>query len=429
MPPFLSRLLGRKSAGPPGKFGAMSLSDHGLATALALQSSAAGKSVTDAGALQLGTVWACVRLNSEAIASLPLQLFEREPNGGRRPADHPLADVLDSPNADQTGFEFWQGMAAWLSMRGNAYAEVGRLGERVVSLNLLPADRVDVRRNDAGELRYRFVDRGKQVELPSESVLHIRGFGLGGDVGLSPTQYAVQTLGSAIATEEAAAKMFANGLMSSGLLKVAEQLTDEQREQFAKILAAYGGSTRAGKVMLLEAGVEYQQLSLDPESTQMLESRRFSVEEICRWHGVPPIIIGHAAQGQTMWGTGVEAIVLAWLTTGLNPILTRIERRIRKQLIGAGDRRRIYAEFNREALLQADSAGKAAFLSSMVQNGLMSRAEGRAKLNLPSRHGADVLTAQSNLLPLDKLGAGSDGAVKSAFRNWLGLEDSNAQDS
>lgn len=431
---FAAKLIaptGLKSAPTEGVRGPFLLDDPALATALATMSSAAGKSVTDAAALQLGTVWACVRLNSEAAASLPLQLFEREPNGGRRPADHPIAEVLENPNADQTGFEFWQGMFAWLQMRGNAYAEIATIGDRVVSLNLLPADRVGVRRNDVGDLRYRFTDRGKSIDLPAESVLHIRGFGFGGDLGLSPVQYGVQTMGSAIATEEAAARFFANGLMSSGLLKTAEELTDEQRTQFAEILKAYVGSTRAGKTMLLEAGVEYQKLSLDPESTQMLESRRFSVEEIARWFGVPPVIIGHAAEGQTMWGTGVEAIVIQWLTTGLNPFLTRIERRIRKQLIPPGDRRRLYAEFNREALMQADSAAKAAFLSSMVQNGLMTRNEGRPKLNLPKDTSpvADQLTVQSNLLPLDRLGTGGDAAVKSAFRSWLGIEDQHVQNS
>src|SRR5690606_12174368 len=143
----------------------------GLATALALTANASGKSVTDTAALQLGTVWACVRLNSEAIASLPLQMFEREANGGRRPSDHPLGEVLDSPNADQTGFEFWQGMAAWVQVRGNSSAEIGRVGERVASLNILPADRVAVSRNDAGDLRSRFVDRGQQIELPADKVL------------------------------------------------------------------------------------------------------------------------------------------------------------------------------------------------------------------------------------------------------------------
>ena len=153
----------------------------------------------------------------------------------------------------------------------------------------------------------------------------------------------------------------------------------------------------------------------------MLLSRRFNVEEICRWFGVPPIIVGHAAQGQTMWGSGVEQILLAWLALGINPLCKRIEARIKKQLIPAGERRKVYAEFNREGLLQMDSAAKAAFLSAMTQNGLMDRNEGRAKLNLPKRAGADKLTAQTNLAPLDQLGANGD--PRAQLRALLGIKE------
>jgi HK97 family phage portal protein len=152
----------------------------------------------------------------------------------------------------------------------------------------------------------------------------------------------------------------------------------------------------------------------------MLENHRCSVEEMCRWFGMPPIIIGHAAQGQTMWGSGVEQILLAWLTLGIDPLCDRIEARIKKQLIRPSGNRRRYAEFNREALLQMDSAAKASFLSIMTQNGLMTRNEGRAKLNLPRVDGGDELTAQTNLAPLSTLGSASDGnTARAAMRAWL----------
>ena len=129
-----------------------------------------------------------------------------------------------------------------------------------------------------------------------------------------------------------------------------------------------------------------------------------------------------------MWGSGVEQILLSWLTLGIDPICDRIEARIKKQLIRPTGNRRRYAEFNREALLQMDSKAKASFLSSMVQNGLMDRNEGRAKLNLPRREGGDRLTAQTNLAPLDQLGANDPGQqVRQAFRAWLSTGDDNEQ--
>lgn len=383
-----------------------------------------GKAVTIDSALQLSTFWACVRLTAGAIASMPLQLFEKDSHGGRHAADHDLVGLLTvSPDGERTAFEFWEAVTAWLLVTGNAYAEISRIGGRVVALNLLPSDQVQVTRNTAGELRYAFTDRGQRVELAAENMLHLRGFGFGGDLGLSVIRFGVQTLGSAIAAEETAGKMLGNGMMPSGVLSADQELTPEQRTQLHAIMKQYATSTNAGKLMVLESGLKFDQLSLNPEDGQLLETRSFAVEDICRWFGVPPVVVGHAANGVTAWGSGIESLLIQWHQTGLNTIARRIEDRLRFQLLGPGERTRFYTEFNREALLQADSAAKASFLSSMVQNGLMTRAEGRQKLNLPDRPEADFLTAQTNLAPLDKLGNADPAAT---IRGALGLGD-NAQ--
>jgi HK97 family phage portal protein len=189
------------------------------------------------------------------------------------------------------------------------------------------------------------------------------------------------------------------------VLKTNSRVNEKQRPQLQDMMADYSGSSRAGKIMVLEAGMEFQQLSLNPDDAQMLETRRFSIEEVCRWFGVPPIVIGHSAEGQTMWGSGVEQIFLSWMQLGLNPVLNKIEQRIKKSLIPRRDQRHLYVEFNREALLQMDSTAKAAFLSQMVNNGLMSRDEGRDKLNLERRGGAaDALMVQAAMAPIDTLG-------------------------
>jgi HK97 family phage portal protein len=389
--------------------------------------SAAGKAVTPTTALQLATVWACIRLTSQAVAMLPLGMHEKQADGGRKAiSDHPLAEILgDSPNAEMTGLEFWEAATAWLCAYGNSYAEIVRSGDRVVALNLLASDRTWPVRDADGNLTYEHNDRGKREAFPPERVLHIKGFGFGGDLGLSPISFGGQTFGNAIAAEEAAGKMLGAGLMPSGVLTTAAEIIDEeQRTQIEESMKRYVGSQNAAKMMVLEAGMKFDKISLDPVSTELLATRRYDVESICRFFGCPPIIVGHAAEGQTMWGSGVEAILLQWLVTGLNPFLIRIERRIRKQLISPAERARVYAEFNREGLLQADSAAKIAFLSTAVQNALMDRNEARAKLNLPGRPGGDVLTAQTNLAPLDQLGAGgAANDVRETLRSFLGLEE------
>lgn len=392
----------------------------------------AGKAVHLNSVLQLATAWACIRLTAQAVSCLPIAMYERRGDDNRvRVDDEGVAEVIcESPNEDQTPLEYWESMVAWMAATGNAYSEKvdGRRG--LVALHPpMPSTHCYPFRDADGVLKYNFTDRGKSEILPRDKVFHLKGFGFGGDIGLSPIQFGAQAFGSAIAIDEAAAKFYGNGLQASGVLSSDKTLDKDQREQLQAIMERFVGSTNAGKLMVLEAGLKYDRLALSPVDAEMLESKRFSVEEICRWWGVPPIIIGHAAQGQTMWGSGVEQILLAWLTLGIDPLCDRIEARIKKQLIRPTGNRRRYAEFNREALLQMDSKSKAAFLSTMTQNGLMTRNEGRAKLNLPRKEGGDTLTAQTNLAPLDQLGAaGETNAARAAMRAFLGIQSEKIEE-
>ncbi len=372
------------------------------------QGSTAGKLVNTKTALKLDTVWACVRASATAVSSLPLGLFERQKDKSSEEIDDTTSDVfLVKTNLDQTALEFWELQIARLLTSGNAMSEISARTGRLDALQPLPETTKPTRKND-GSLVYVFTERGKTEELPREKVFHLKGFGQGMthlDWGLSPVHVGSNTLGNAMAAEETAGKMFANGMAASGALESERILKDPQREQLQKMLEAFTGSERAGKVLILEAGLKYHQMMLNPDDAQLLETRNFSVEQVCRWFGMPPIVIGHSPQGQTMWGSGVEQILLAWLALGIDPLCDRIEARINAFLLHPLGRRKQFVRFNREALLQMDSKAKAEFLSSVIQNGLMSRNEARTEhLNLPIREGADELTAQVNMAPLNKLG-------------------------
>lgn len=367
----------------------------------------AGKPVTMSTALQLSTVYACIQRTAQVIAALPLDVYAKGASGRVR-EDGPLAELItSSPNADQTALEFWEGMVAWLCATGNAYAEIDWVNGRPVSLSPMGSNQVRPFRTASGDLAYEVADRppNRRVTIrvvARENMLHLRGWGFGGDEGLSPIRFGVNSMSAAIAADEASGKVFASGLSAQGALTTDMSLTADQKRDLRTIMESYTGSERAGKIMVLERGLKYSQLSINPEDAQMLETRRYSVEEICRWFGVPPIVIGHSADGQTMWGSGVEAIMLSWLQLGVNPILKRVEQRIRKQLIPARDRSRLYAEFNREAMLQMDSASKSAFLREMAGSGTMTANERRAKLNMPrvDDPAADVLWVQGAMVPM-----------------------------
>lgn len=384
--------------------------------------------VNDTKISQLSAVWACVDVLSKTVATLPLGFYERTGEGRKTARDHPLYEILHyQPNADMTAVEFWEMMMAGLLLRGNAYARIDRTGSRVTALTPMVPEKVRVTRDKTGAPVYTCQDpvTGKSLELKEGQVLHIRGR-LGPDclTGLSPIKLGKETFALSLAANAASAALFKNGMRPSGVLKVDRILTKEQREDFREgFINRFTGSLNAGRVPLLEAGINYQNTSLSLEDAQMIETRRLSVEDVCQWFGVDPIMIGHTVQGQTMWGSGVEQLMMKFLTTSLRPWLTRIEQAIRRSLLAPGDKSKYFAEFSIEGLLRADSAARAAFYSTMTQNGVMTRNEARHKENLPPQPGGDQLTVQSNLLPLDQLGRSDNTeSAKNALRDWLGID-------
>ncbi|KQT57481.1 MULTISPECIES: phage portal protein [unclassified Aureimonas] len=372
----------------------------------------AGKNVTPDTAMQIATFWACVRLISQTIATLPFSLYVRRADGGRDVASgHPLYPLIhDMPNADQTSVEFWEGLVAHLLIWGNAYVELGRgVSGGVVSMTLLRPDLMMVYRDQSDALRYRYSDPRGVIEFGDGELMHVRGFGLGGDLGLSPVGHARQTLGAAIATDEASARTFANGMRPGGIITYEgdKLLTPEQRQQAkTALIEPITGSENAGKTLLMEgaAGFKWQDVNMPPRDAEMLATRAFHIEEICRWFGVPPVLVGHSSAGQTMFGAGVEQIMLGWLTLGLRPYLTRIEQALKRSLIAPAERASLYAEFTVEGLLRADSAGRAEMYSKLMQVAAITPNQIADRENLPRFPGGDVHLVNSTLVPLDQAG-------------------------
>jgi HK97 family phage portal protein len=361
----------------------------------------AGKSVTVDSALQLSTVWACTRLIAETVGTLPLVLYSDD-GKGRSPAtgDDLYTLLHDAPNADMTAVEFWEAVAVCLALWGNAYAEKRTLGRRVVALHPLSPARVQPFRRD-GKLVYRYLDpKGETREIAEDAMFHVRGFGSMGEVGLSVISYARHSLGIAMAADESLGRLHANGVRPSGVLQMEGTLTPEQRAMArANIVGPMSGVDNAGKIFLLEAGMRFEPISISPVDAQMLETRAFAVEDICRWFRVPPHMVGHTTKS-TSWGTGLEQQQIAFLQFALRPYLTRIEQAIRRSLIPAEQRKRLKAEFSVEGLLRGDSAARASFYAVMVQNGIYSRNEVRALENRAPKAGADELTVQAQNVPL-----------------------------
>ncbi|XRP62969.1 phage portal protein [Enterobacter hormaechei] len=377
--------------------------------------SSSGKVVTADKAIQLSAVWACVRLLSESISTLPLKIYVRQPDGSRKAAtDHPAYSILcRRPNSEMTPSRFMLMVVASICLRGNAFIEKKFIANRLVSLvPLLPQNMV-VKRLVTGTLEYKYTENGNERVIPVKNIMHIRGFGLDGVCGMMPMKTGRDVIGSAMAVEESAAKIFEQGLQSSGFLSAENALSDEQRERLRSYMAAFTGSKNAGKIMVLEGGLKYQGVTMNPEDAQMLESRSFSIEEICRWFRVPPFMVGHTTK-QSSWASSLEGMNLQFLTHTLRPLLVNIEQEIGRCLLDSDDE--VFAEFSVEGLLRADSAGRAAYYTSALQNGWMSRNDVRRLENMPPIEGGDIYTVQLNLTQLKNLESSNPAVQALALR-------------
>lgn len=378
-------------------------------TAWAARSSNTGQVVTINTAMQISAVWACVRLIAGTISTIPLSIAKRNADGSITPQPlHPTTALIGrAPNDAMTAAQFWEAIMAAALLWGDGFAEIIRFNGKIVALNFLLPGRLVRRRltDKAGTIEYRYTDfNGEQRVLDERNLLRVPGISSDGVNGLSVIQFGANILGSAQAATEVAGSIFKNGMRPSGVLSVEGFLTDKQREDIrANILPHFSGSGNTGKTLVAEGGMKWESVTINPDDAQLLQSRQFDVEEIARFFGVPPHLIGHM-DNSTSWGTGIEQQTLGFLSFTLRPWLVRITQAIGRRMLTAGEQDLLFAEFEVDELLRADSVGRAALYSSMLQNGVYTRNEVRRRERLPAMPGGDVLTVQSNLIPIDKLG-------------------------
>lgn len=418
-------LAGRVRAAIDGWVRSFGLRDKDLYVDRAMESET-GVDVTPRAVMQVDAVWSCVRLISETIATLPLSMYERTSSGKRLASQHPLHFVIhDQPNADSTASVFWEAIVASMLLRGNGRAEKLYVGDRLVGLAFLDPNKLVITRDANGRKIFQYPrPDGTPRLIPAARIWTLPGFTLDGETGVSVISYGAKVFGAAMAAERAAARTFRNGLLQTVYYKVAAFLNPEQRRIFKAELT---GSVERGETPLLEGGTDVGTIGIKPSDAQLLESRAFSVEAICRWFRVPPWMVGHTEKS-TSWGTGIEQQMIGFLTFTLGPWLRRIEQAISKDLLTPAERARYYPKFAVEGLLRADSAGRAAFYAAMVNNGILTRDEVRELEDRePMGGNAAVLTVQSAMTTLDGLGqaGGADQAnqARAAIRAFLGFDE------
>ena len=376
----------------------------------------AGEQVDEKAAMQIPTVYACVRLLAESIAALPLHLYRVTDNNGNKEKarDHPLYKILyRQPNPEMTAFVFWETLMTHLLLWGNAYAQIIRNGKNeIVALYPLMPNKMSVDRDEDGRLYYTYY-RGTDeaiknkefaVTLQPSDVLHIPGLGFDGLVGYSPIAMAKNAIGMAIACEEYGAKFFANGAAPGGVLEHPGTIKDPQRVR-ESWQSTFGGSGNANKIAVLEEGMKYTPIGISPEQAQFLETRKFQINEIARIFRVPPHMVGDLEKSSF---SNIEQQSLEFVKYTLDPWVIRWEQSIQRSLLSKDEKAVYFVKFNLEGLLRGDYQSRMNGYAIGRQNGWMSANDIRELENLdriPEEDGGDLYLINGNMLPLQNAGA------------------------
>jgi len=370
--------------------------------------------VTDERAMMISAVFACVRLLVNTGATLPMGFYRRTADGREAlDLDHQLCQLLKyTPNNFMTAKEFRAAMFTQRVLWGNAYAKIKWMGDNPVSLTPLKPEYMTVNRGNNG-LIYTYNTSNGIKEYKQKDIFHLKGFSTDGIVGMSALGYARETLGLSVSADMSASKSI-NG-QANATLELDDYPTDQQKQQLRDMYGAGANTVEfSDNLMIIPGGMKYNAVSMPPDDLQLLQSRQFQIPEICRFFGVPSVMVDGAAGATAAWPASYEQQVLSFLTFGLKPYLEEWEDAVINSLLVGPDRKNIFAEHVVDGLLRTDSAGRSEFYSKMTQNGIMTRAEARKKENLPFIEGSDELTVQVNLTNLDDLDKVADQGTNNA---------------
>jgi len=374
---------------------------------------ASGLRVSPESAMRVAAVYACVRVVAETVASLPLEIYKRLPNGGKEVAlNHPLYPVFHrQPNPWQTSYEFWELMQAHLELRGNAFAKkVSGVNGPYTQLIPLHPDRVSVFRMPDGKLQYqvRYFYTARVETYLQEEIFHLRGLSADGLVGLSTIGVGAETIGCGLAAQEFAARFFENDATPGGVMIHPKTLTDAAHKRIQNSWKEYFSGSNQHGVAILEEGMSYQAVGITNKDSQLLEARQFSRGDIASLFRVPPHKIGDLSRATF---SNIEQQNIEFATDCIRPRCVRLERKINCDLmepLNFGSEDEYFAEFTMDALMRGDLKSRYEAYSTGIQAGFMLRSEARTNENMNPVPGLD-----KPLMPLNLSVVNEDGSATS----------------
>ena len=376
--------------------------------------STSGVSVTSATAMTFVAVYSCIDILSRTVGSLPLYLYRRLPEGGKELArKHPLFRLMRrQPNPEMSAGRYRSTLQGHLASWGNAYSyiEWGGNGYPRALWPLRP-DLVHVERK-AGRLEYKYNPiSGEGFEIPTGYMLHIPGFGYDGVMGYSPITLAREAIGLGMAAEEFDARYFGSGTHPGMIIEHPGKVDPKIKADLKSSLKeSYSGLGKAHQMMLLEDGMKASPITINPEDSQLLETRKFQVNEIARLYHVPPHMIADVEK-TTSWGTGIEELNIGFITHTMRPWFVLWEEELGRALLLDSEKDEYFFEFDMSQLLRGDTLKQMQAWVLAKRNGIYNADEIRGWDNhnpIPGELGKEFII-ERNMIGLSDMGK-DDGA-------------------
>lgn len=357
-----------------------------------------GKDVNLTTALQVSTALACGRVIAEGIAMLPWKVHQQRGREILPALDHPLYDKLAiSPNPLQTAFEFQETLGLHLAFCGNAYIYTPTVSRRIDAMYLIEPKWVTAKYQWPELPTYNVQPPGGQkFTLTAAEMWHVRGPSWGSYVGLEFMQLAREALGLAMAMEEGQAKLQSQGVSMPGYISVDGKLTQEQHKKLEKwVEQNHMGAENAGRPMILDMASKWISVAMSNADAQILEQRKFAVEEVCRFMRVLPIMVGHADKTATYASSEQMFLAHSMYTSG--PWARRLEQSADKRLLSLQERAEgYYTKLNEKAMLRMTAKDQMEYLARGVLSGIIVRNEARGVLDMNPLNGLDEPLAPAN---------------------------------
>lgn len=366
--------------------------------------------ITADNAMKVSTVFACVRLLSETIATLPLNLLQ-EKNGKRRHAsEHQLYQLLKyKPNKDMNAVQLKEALMSSMTLRGNGYLQkVTTRGGSIVELPFLDASRMNIQSNSDGTYYYIYTKKsGKQIKFLPDEIINIPYFSLDGVTGLTPIELCRQGIGLALTAENHAKMFYDNGGKPNIALEIPQTLSSEAFERLKKSFNENYSGKNSYKTALLEGGAKINTLTMSAKDAEFIATRKFQKSEIATMFNVPAHMVGDLEKATF---SNIEQLSINFEKFTIRPLATKIEAVLNESLLNESERNQgYYFKFNTDALLRGDIKTRYDAYAVARQWGWMSANDVRELEDLEGIKNGDMYLVPLNMTDASKINEVIDG--------------------